>query len=240
MDPSHCKYANSKFEKMPLKIGEIEYVPLHIFRQKSPLPPIARGPHLPPLSSISPSSLATTIDAAGVVAVVILEMEVGPGCACVVVVERLVSEPASGAALCRRHRRAPRLRAGGSSCTASSSSLSPRLKRGRARRRRRRRVPRLRAGRPDCACVVVVEPLVSGRSSAPLMSSSLPARSRRPLRLPPPPRHRPQPLSLPPPTSFPRAARPAELRPRLPGRSFPLAVVLLGSPASMAEKRPGR
>lgn len=220
-----------------------------IFSVKNPrYPPTARGPHLPHLSSISPSSLAPTIDAAGVVAVVILEMEVGPGCACVVVVERLVSEPAGGAALCRRHRRAPRLRAGGSSCTASSSSLSPSSRSWRAglRRRRRRRVPHLRAGRPGCACVVVVEPLVSepaGQAAPTVSSSAPPARSPDtapvPVATQPPPRHRPQPLSPPPPTSFPRAARPAELRPRLPGHSFPLAVVLLGSPASMAEKRPG-
>lgn len=145
--------------------------PCHsIFSVKNPrYPPTARGPHLPPLSSISPSSLATTIDAAGVVAVVILEMEVGPGCACVVVVERLVSKPAGGAALCRRHRRAPRLRAGGSSCTASSSSLSP------SSRSRR-------AGRPGCAVVVVVECLVSepaGQTAPASLSSSPSSRSRQ-------------------------------------------------------------
>uniref|UniRef100_A0A0E0MRP5 Uncharacterized protein n=1 Tax=Oryza rufipogon TaxID=4529 RepID=A0A0E0MRP5_ORYRU len=39
--------------------------------------------------------------------------------------------------------------------------------------------------------------------------------------------------------SFLRAARPTALRTRFPGRRFPSAVALLGSPASMVEKLPG-
>uniref|UniRef100_A0A0E0F5Z1 Uncharacterized protein n=1 Tax=Oryza meridionalis TaxID=40149 RepID=A0A0E0F5Z1_9ORYZ len=89
-------------------------------------------------------------------------MEVGPGCTCIVIiVERLVSEPAGRAALCRR--RAPRLRIGGlgCACVIVVKPLVSKLAGWAALRHRHRRAPRLKTGGPGCACVIIVEPLIS-------------------------------------------------------------------------------
>uniref|UniRef100_A0A0E0BJA1 Uncharacterized protein n=1 Tax=Oryza glumipatula TaxID=40148 RepID=A0A0E0BJA1_9ORYZ len=154
------------------------------------------------------SSYKLTIDTAGgVIIVVVSEMEVGPGCTCIVIiVERLVSEPADRATL--RRRRAPCLRTGRPGCacviiveplvsepagqavaSSSSSSASSQNRRAGLRLRHRRRAPRLGAGGPGCAasaggpgctCIIVVDPLVSepaGRAVPASSSSAPPARS---------------------------------------------------------------